>query len=107
MDGFSLALESPVARLRLNRPERRNVVTRAMWRALPEFCRRIEALPEILVVILEGEGDHFSAGADIAEFEAAYRDEDTTRAFLQSIQDGLSALLALNRPTLAALRGNS
>jgi len=107
MEGFSLALESPVARLRLNRPERRNVVTRAMWRALPEFCRRIEASPEVLVVILEGEGDHFSAGADITEFEAAYRDEDTTRAFLQSIQDGLSALLALNRPTLAALRGNS
>jgi enoyl-CoA hydratase/carnithine racemase len=107
MDGFSLTIDGPLARLSLNRPERRNVVTRDMWRALPELCRRIEALPEALVVIVEGEGAHFSAGADITEFEAAYHDEETTRAYLQSIQEALSALCALGRPTIAALRGNS
>jgi enoyl-CoA hydratase/carnithine racemase len=107
MDGISLAIEAPVARLRLTRPERRNVVTRAMWLALPELCRRIETSSEVLAVIVEGEGEHFSAGADIGEFEAAYRDEETTRDYLQSIQEGLSALLGLSRPTLAALRGNA
>jgi enoyl-CoA hydratase/carnithine racemase len=107
MDGISLAIEAPVARLRLTRPERRNVITRAMWLALPELCRRIEASSEALAVIIEGEGAHFSAGADIDEFEAAYRDERTTRDYLQSIQDGLSALVGLSRPTLAALRGNA
>jgi len=107
MEGFSLAIEGPLARLRLNRPERRNVVTRQMWRALPELCRRIEASPDALVVIVEGEGTHFSAGADITEFAAAYRDEETTRAYLQSIQEALSALIALSRPSLAALRGNA
>jgi len=107
MDGISLAIEAPVARLRLTRPERRNVVTRAMWLALPELCRRIEASSEALVVIVEGEGPHFSAGADIGEFEAAFRDEVTTRDYLQSIQEGLSALVGLSRPTLAALRGNA
>jgi enoyl-CoA hydratase/carnithine racemase len=107
MDGISLAIEEPLARLRLNRPERRNVVTREMWRALPELCRLIEASPEALVVVIEGEGAHFSAGADITEFEAAYHDEETTREYVQSIQDALSALISLNRPTLAALRGNA
>src|SRR5271170_1767061 len=107
MDGISLAIEAPVARLRLTRPERRNVVTRAMWLALPELCRRIEASSEALAVVIEGEGEHFSAGADISEFEDAYRDEETTRDYLQSIQDGLGALVALGRPTLAALRGNA
>ena len=107
MDGFSLEIAPPLARLRLTRPERRNVVTRVMWRALPDLCRQIEAAPEALVVIVEGEGAHFSAGADITEFEAAYRDAATTHEYLQSIQDGLAALIALPRPTIAALRGNS
>ncbi len=107
MDDIALAVEAPLARIRLNRPERRNVVSLAMWRALPEICWRIEADKHALVVIVEGVGDHFSAGADINEFEAVYRNAETTREYLHAIQDALTALSALDRPTIAALKGNS
>ncbi|HEV3043426.1 MAG TPA: enoyl-CoA hydratase-related protein [Roseiarcus sp.] len=107
MEEISLSIEAPLARLRLNRPARRNVVSQAMWRALPELCWRIEAANEALVVIVEGVGDHFSAGADINEFEAVYRNAETTRNYLHAIQDGLNALITLDRPTIAALRGNA
>jgi enoyl-CoA hydratase/carnithine racemase len=107
MEEISLSIEAPLARLRLNRPARRNVVSQAMWRALPELCWRIEAANEALVVIVEGVGDHFSAGADINDFEAVYRNAETTRNYLHAIQDGLNALITLDRPTIAALRGNA
>src|SRR5579872_1129755 len=107
MDEISLSVEAPLARIRLNRPGRRNTVSLAMWRALPELCWRVETNKEALVVIVEGAGDHFSAGADINEFESVYRSAETTRDYLHAIQDGLNALSALDKPTLAALKGNS
>lgn len=107
MNDISLILEPPLARIRLRRPERRNAMTRAMWRALPDLCARVAATSEALVVILEGAGGHFCAGADITEFETVYRDAEATRDYSQAIQHGLKALVALDRPTIAALRGNS
>ncbi len=107
MNDISLILEPPVARIRLRRPERRNAMTRAMWRALPDLCSQIGATSEALVVILEGAGGHFCAGADISEFDAVYRDAEATRDYSQAIQDGLKALISLDRPTIAALRGNT
>lgn len=107
MEEISLTIEGPLARIRLNRPTRRNAMSRAMWRALPELCWRIEASREALAVIVEGAGGDFCAGADIGEFDAVYRDAETTRDYLHAIQDGLNALIALDRPTLAALRGNA
>ena len=107
MSDIALILEPPVARIRLCRPDRRNAMSRAMWLALPEFCARIAATPEALVVVVEGADGHFCAGADIAEFETVYRDAAATRDYGDAIQDGLKALAALERPTLAALRGNA
>jgi enoyl-CoA hydratase/carnithine racemase len=107
MDDVALTIETPLARIRLNRPRRRNAILYDMWRALPDLCRRVEAAPEALVVIVEGAGDHFSAGADIGEFEEAFRSAETTRDYFEAIQAGLNALIALDRPTIAALRGNA
>jgi enoyl-CoA hydratase/carnithine racemase len=107
MDEITLLIEPPLARLRLDKPARRNVISQRMWRALPELCGRIEAEREALVVIVEGVGDHFSAGADITEFETVHRTAETTRDYVDAIQEGLKALMALDRPSIAALRGNS
>ncbi|MGA2044315.1 MAG: enoyl-CoA hydratase-related protein [Roseiarcus sp.] len=107
MTEIALILEPPIARIRLARPDRRNAMSRAMWRALPTLCARIAAAPETLVVIVEGSHGHFCAGADIAEFETVYRDAAATRDYTDAIQVGLAALAALDRPTIAALRGNA
>jgi enoyl-CoA hydratase/carnithine racemase len=107
MNDICLILESPIARIQLRRPDRRNAMSRAMWRALPGLCAEIAATNEALVVIVEGSNGHFCAGADIAEFETVYRDQDATRDYSDAIQDGLKALIALDRPTIAAMRGNA
>jgi enoyl-CoA hydratase/carnithine racemase len=105
MSDISLIIEAPLARIRLDRPPRRNAMTRAMWRALPDLCARVAATSEALVVILEGANGHFCAGADISEFDVVYRDAEAVRDYYQAMQEGLGALAALDRPTIAALRG--
>jgi enoyl-CoA hydratase/carnithine racemase len=105
MTEISLRFEPPFARIVLNRPERRNAITRAMWRALPAIRAAIEAREDLLVALVEGEGAHFSAGADIAELGEVYRDAAATRDYGDAVQDGLKALMRLDRPTLAIIRG--
>lgn len=105
MSDIDLTFAAPLARIRLNRPSRRNAVSRAMWRALPGICADVEARADALVVVLEGAGGHFSAGADISEFDVVYRDLAETSDTIDAMQEGLTALAALDRPTIAALSG--
>ena len=62
-----------------------------MWRALPEICAAIEARSDALVVVVEGAGGHFCAGADISEFSEVYRDAAATRDYVDAIQHGLAS----------------
>ncbi len=105
MSDLSLTFMAPVARLTLNRPERRNAMTGAMWANLADVCARINARADVAVVIVEGAGGHFCSGADIGEFDAAFADLPAARAYLDAIETGLTALATLDRPTLARLEG--
>jgi len=105
MTEISLRFEPPFARIVLNRPDRRNAISSAMWRALPAIRASIEAREDLIVTLIEGEGAHFSAGADIAELGEIYRDPHAARDYGDAVQDGLKALMDLDRPTIAVIRG--
>jgi enoyl-CoA hydratase/carnithine racemase len=72
---------------------------------LPAIRAAIEARDDLLVALVEGEGAHFSAGVDIVELGEIYRDAAATRDFGDAMQDGLKALMDLDRPTIAVMRG--
>jgi len=105
MGDLELGFGGALARIRFNAPARRNAINRATWRALRDACLAIAARPEALVVVVEGAGGHFSAGADIAEFDAVYRDAEATRDYVEAMRSALSALASLDRPTIAAIEG--
>ena len=52
----------------LNRPEKRNALTLALWRELTSTFAALEDDKHARVVILTGAGGYFCAGADISEF---------------------------------------
>jgi enoyl-CoA hydratase/carnithine racemase len=104
---LSLVFDTPLARLRLDRPERRNAMTLAMWSALPDICAEIERRQDARVLVVEGAGGHFCSGADISEFDAVFRDAEAAREYLGAIEDGLQALIALDRPAIAVLEGSA
>ena len=65
---FALSSDGPIARLTLNRPDKRNTMTPAFWRELPEAVMALSDAGETRVLILDAEGPVFSAGMDISVF---------------------------------------
>ncbi|WP_081951884.1 enoyl-CoA hydratase/isomerase family protein [Kitasatospora phosalacinea] len=94
-----------VAVLLLDRPERRNAVTGAMWRALPGVLAELAERPDVRVLVLTGAAGAFSAGADIAELAGVYADPAAADAYHALNVAAEEALAAFPRPTLAVVRG--
>lgn len=94
-----------IAAVTINRPEKRNAVSLAMWRELAETFARLEADPTVRVVILTGAGGHFSAGADISEFPAVRSTEADGRIYDEASDGAENALHDMAKPTVAAIDG--
>src|SRR5258708_22905617 len=59
-----------VMTLTLQRPEKKNALTGAMYNALSDGLERAETDPAVKVVLFQGDGDSFTAGNDLADFSA-------------------------------------
>jgi enoyl-CoA hydratase/carnithine racemase len=66
--GLRLDLTGAVATVTLNRPERRNAMTPAVWRGLAAVGAGLP--PEVRVVVVRGAGPSFCAGIDLRMFTA-------------------------------------
>lgn len=90
--------------LTLNRPERLNVLNRAMLAALDEWFRQAADDSDVRVVVLTGAGDRaFCAGADVTELRDL--SEDAAYAFMRHGQDVFGRIERLPKPVLAAING--
>ena len=100
--GAVLVENAPIARITLNAPKKRNAISQEMWQALPTICG---ALGTARVVILSGTGGHFSAGADIGEFDQVYADPGSIRSANAAVRDAQQAVATLPCPVIAAIDG--
>lgn len=95
-----------VLTLTMNRPEKKNALTRAMYQALADGIDGAADDPEVRCVLIQGNGDMFTAGNDLADFAAANAgDADANRA-----SEGNPLLIALGRakiPLVAAVNGRA
>jgi enoyl-CoA hydratase/carnithine racemase len=94
-----------IAVVTLNRPEKRNVMSLAMWRNLGEIYRDLARRSDVRVVILTGAGGHFCGGADIAEFAKVRNNVEGARAYGEAGRSATQAILDLPQPTIAAVHG--
>src|SRR5687767_8345279 len=60
-------MSAPIARITLNRPERRNALSLALMRELTACLQEIGGSNEIRAVILSAAGGVFSSGHDLTE----------------------------------------
>ena len=103
-DALRLDVQDGIGRIIIDRPERRNAVTLAMWRALPGLIdTAVKA--DARVIIFSGAGDDFSAGADIGEFDTVRRDAETARAYEEANSRAFAAIREAPVPVIAAIRG--
>lgn len=105
-DPIYLDLQGAVAHIVLNRPRKRNALSREVWEALPELTAAVAANPEVKVVVVRGQDTvAFSAGADISEFEIVHGSEDRAQEYETLTHRALDAVRTIDRPTIAQVSG--
>jgi enoyl-CoA hydratase len=122
-DHVLFAVENRIARITLNRPEKRNALSPAMLAELRDALTEADALVDVNVIILEGAGKDFCAGYDLAGAYAGYKEGETPpwddaqyRSVNASIDDDCwnmeqtqkltLALFDLHKPVIARVQGN-
>ena len=118
--GLRLAVNGPVARITISRPEKRNAMTGRTWTTLARIGQNLHK--DVRIVVIAGEGDIFSAGIDLKMFTP--EGVDGERSIVAGLVDGSTGdaeldtyitelqegFLWLRRPdlvTIAAVRGHA
>ena len=102
MDQIINRREGNLQILSFNRPEKMNALTREMYAGLTAGLNEAAGDFSVRAVVLTSEGDHFTAGNDIADFMAnPPTDQDTDVARF------LGSLLNFPKPLIAAVKGNA
>jgi enoyl-CoA hydratase len=61
--------DGPIARISLNRPEKRNAKNLALINQLHDAVAGADADPEVRVIVISGEGPSFSSGHDVSQVD--------------------------------------
>lgn len=96
----TVAAEGAVLRVTMNRPDKRNALTSAMYTALADALDQASADPAIRVVLVSGTGGAFTSGNDLADFLAgpSGEGERPVARFLRTISN-------FEKPIIAAVSG--
>jgi enoyl-CoA hydratase/carnithine racemase len=96
-------LTDGIMTLTIARPDKKNALNDAMYAALSDGLELAERDPAVRVVLIQGEGDSFTAGNDLAGFRAASSGQDGPSEAFRFIGN----LGRLTKPLVAAVQGNA
>lgn len=107
---LAVSLSEHVALVELNRPDKANSMSAAMWREIEECFRWCDREPAVRAVVLAARGKHFCSGIDLQMFftldeqslEPGRRAEQR-RNHIEVLQANLSAIENCRKPVLAAV----
>src|SRR5260370_39813593 len=101
-------VDDAIARITLNRPEKRNAVNAEIIAALKVALRRVDHDQEVRAVILTGAGSDFCSGADLQALQKI-----STASVSENLEDALSLMEVftlirqVRGPIVAAVRGTA
>ena len=105
-DLIQVLREGPIATVVLNRPQKLNALTKAMWLALGNAISALSADDGLRCVILRGAGEKaFSPGNDIAEFRAERANKMQAIAYGKVMHATAQALDDCRHPLVAQIHG--
>lgn len=102
MNDIDIQQDGAILSIRMNRPDKKNALTRAMYGAMREGLLRADADAGIRVVLVQGAGDTFTAGYDLQEFLS-----DPPRGPDSEALRFLDALVEFSKPIVAAVSGTA
>jgi enoyl-CoA hydratase/carnithine racemase len=101
-DNVQVSTENGVMHIVLNRPERKNALSLAMYKKLGDSIRAGSEDSRVRVILISGAGGSFTSGNDLGDF-AKHKgtlspEENPTPKFMR-------ALLECDKPVIAAVQG--
>src|SRR5258708_6673834 len=94
------SLQDRVLTVRMNRPEKKNALTQAMYASMAEALQEAAANPEVRVVLFAGVPDAFTSGNDLQDFlKTPPAGEDAPVARF------MRGLASFPKPVIAAVNG--
>ncbi|MBL8674896.1 MAG: enoyl-CoA hydratase [Rhodospirillales bacterium] len=96
----SVSIDAGVMVLTMDRPEKKNALTHAMYAGLDAALRAAEDDPAVRVVMITGAGDAFTAGNDLGDFAASPPVDREAPVFRF-----LEAIAGARKPLVAAVNG--
>ncbi|RDX99775.1 Delta(3,5)-Delta(2,4)-dienoyl-CoA isomerase, peroxisomal, partial [Mucuna pruriens] len=100
--------KSGVFYLILNRPSRRNALSRDFFREFPKALYALDDNPEVKVIVLSGAGNHFCSGIDLSNLESIASNSSSgerLRREIMAMQDAVTALERCRKAVIASIQG--
>jgi enoyl-CoA hydratase/carnithine racemase len=95
----------PIARLTLNRPDKRNPIGPQTCGELVHALAQLKTRADVRVIVLTGAGTVFSAGGDLSAMSPAGAAAAGPAPLTATLVDLLSAMHELGKPTVAMVNG--
>ena len=108
-DELLFSVRDGVAYLTLNRPDKLNACTTAMYAGISQVADEVGENDEIKVLVITGAGRGFCAGSDAQDRLAVRANgktlEQSRKDLIRPVGHVGSALYGLEKPTIAAING--
>ena len=96
-----------IARITLNRPDKRNAITSEMMSALRDALQRSSDDAAVRVLLIRGSGKDFCAGLDLSEVLKSAEDAEASLASARRLGDLYIAMRRHPKPIIAAVHGRA
>lgn len=101
-DHILVSQDAGILKIQLNRPEKRNALTAAMYAAMSDALDRAEVDPEIRVVFITGTTDCFTSGNDVVDFV-----QNPPSGVQSPVFRFLQLVTTFKKPIVAAVNGHA
>jgi enoyl-CoA hydratase/carnithine racemase len=105
-DTIVVSRDRAIATVVLNRPDKLNALTRAMWVRLGQVFDQLHADDEVRCIVIRGAGTKaFAPGNDIAEFETERSSVAQARAYGDDMRRAIESISGCRHPIVAQIHG--
>jgi enoyl-CoA hydratase len=115
MKTLLLNIENNIAHLFLNNPDKANAMTEDFWKEIKICMEELDQNPEVRVVVIKGNGKHFSSGIDLSmllQLQSMMNSKEDTgkireklRRWILGLQDSFNAIEKCRKPVIACIQG--
>lgn len=112
MEYFKIEKDAGVTHVKINRPQKANALNQQCWEEMQAIFKELSADESTRVIVLSGEGKHFTAGIDLEllmsiqglqSISCDGRKREKLRDLIKELQAPIKAIDHCRKPVIAAI----